>query len=73
MASELDSKRTRPLVDIGVACNINQTWQWWATVMLMLLSEEKSGKIEIGQLRTVGSAFPDHNKNNLIGDSKRRT
>ena len=72
MASELDTKRTRPIVDIGIACNINQTWQWWATVMQMLLSEEKKGNIEIGQLRTVGSAVPDHNKNNIIGDSKRR-
>jgi hypothetical protein len=41
--------------------------------MLMLLSEEKSGNIEIGQLRTVGSAVPDHNKNNIIGDSVRRS
>lgn len=40
--------------------------------MLMLLSEERKGNIQIGQIRTVGSAVPDHNKNNIIGDSKRR-
>ena len=73
MESQSVPERARPIVDIGVACNTNQTFQWWSTVMLMLLSEEKSGNIEIGQLRTVGSAVPDHNKNNIIGDSKRRT
>ena len=73
MASEPNTERTRPIVDIGVACNINQTWQWWTTVMLMLLSEEKHGNIEIGSIRTVGSAVPDHNKNNIIGDSVRRS
>ena len=40
--------------------------------MLMLLSEERKGNVQIGQIRTVGSAVPDHNKNNIIGDSKRR-
>ena len=68
MESQSVPERARPIVDIGVACNTNQTFQWWSTVMLMLLSEEKSGNIEIGQLRTVGSAVPDHNKNNIIGD-----
>jgi hypothetical protein len=67
------SERARkPIVDIGVACNINQSFQWWSTVMLMLLSEERKGNVQIGQIRTVGSAVPDHNKNNIIGDSKRR-
>jgi hypothetical protein len=65
-------ERTRPIVDVGVACNINQTFQWWSTVMLMLLSEERKGNITLGKIRTVGSAVPDHNKNNIIGDSVRR-
>lgn len=66
-------ERTRPTkVDIGVACNTNQTFQWWSSVMLMLLSEEREGNVTIGKIRTVGSAVPDHNKNNIIGDSKRR-
>ena len=38
--------------------------------MQMLLREQKKGHIEIGQLRTVGQAVPDHNKNNIIGDFK---
>jgi hypothetical protein len=66
------SQRTRPIVDVGIACNINQVFQWWSTVLQMLLGEQRKGNIEIGAIRTVGAALPDHCKNNIIGDSKKR-
>lgn len=63
----------KPIVDIGVACNIMQSYNWWVEVMQMLLNEERLGKIKIGAIRAVGSALPDFNKNAIIGNSVKRT
>jgi len=38
----------------------------------MLLQETRLGNIEIGTIRAVGSALPDFNKNNVIGNSVKR-
>lgn len=68
----MTSTSSKPIVDIGIACNINQSYLWWKDVMTMLLQEVRYGDAEIGMLRTVGSALPDHNKNNIVGNSVKR-
>ena len=68
----MSSGKSKPTVDIGVACNIVQSYHWWIDVMEMLLWESKYGEVEIGTIRAVGSALPDHNKNNVIGNSVKR-
>jgi hypothetical protein len=61
----------KAIVDIGVACAGTQTKEWWSVVMGMLLQEHDRG-ISFGAIRAVGSALPDFNKNNLLGDQKSR-
>ena len=58
-------------VDIMVACGPHQTNNWWSPVMGMLLGEQKAGRVEIGALRTVSSAVPDHNKNHNLTTNPR--
>lgn len=65
-------ERTKPKVDIGIACNINQSYLWWKDVMVMLLQETRFGDVEIGTIRAGGSALPDVNKNNVVGNSVKR-
>lgn len=65
-------EQTKPIVDIGIACNINQPYHWWLDVMQMTLQETRFGDIEIGTIRAVGSALPDHNKNAIVGNSIKR-
>jgi hypothetical protein len=62
----------KALVDIGVACNFAQSYNWWVAVMQLILQEERYGNVKINSIRAVGSALPDHNKNNIIGNSVRR-
>ena len=59
------------VVDIGVACGGAQNKEWWSVVMGMLLQETQRG-ITIGAIRTVGSAVPDYNKNNILTSQKKR-
>jgi len=62
----------KPIVDIGVACNFAQSYQWWVSVMNLVLNESRWGDVTINAIRTVGSALPDHNKNNVIGNFVKR-
>jgi len=62
----------KPIVDIGIACSQNQTHNFWSRMMLLPMSAERSGAVEIGVIRTVSSALPDHNKNNIVGNSVKR-
>ena len=56
-----------PKIDIGIACSPAQSHNWWVPIMSELLREQKAG-IEIGAIRAVGSALPDHNKNYVLGN-----
>jgi len=69
---EKDNVNKIPVVDIGVACAPHQSPDWWAPVMALILETERSGKVKIGRIRTVSSALPDANKNNTVGQIKRR-
>jgi len=68
----MTEENKKAVVDIGVACSAHQSPDWWSPVMAMLLNTERSGEITIGHIRTVSSALPDHNKNNTIGNVKKR-
>jgi hypothetical protein len=57
-----------PRVDIGVACASNQIPKWWAPLIRNLILEQKSG-VEIGDIYAIGSALPDHSKNNIVSSS----
>lgn len=52
-------------VDVGVPCYGTQYSSWWGWLLGELLSLREAG-IEVGQIRAVTSALPDHNKSNLI-------
>lgn len=57
-------------VEIGVACAPNQTPQWWAKIMALLLGEQERG-IEILRINTSSSAVPDWNKNSVLYEKRR--
>jgi len=56
-------------VDIGVATYGFIAQEWWKSVTVELLREQANG-LEIGELRVVSSALPDHNKNYLVDDRR---
>jgi len=62
----------KPVVDIGIACNIYQSFQFWTGLVELILSEERAGNIIIGKIRAIGSALPDHNKNSIVGNVVKR-
>jgi len=62
-------------IDIGIAGNKNQPFDWWSALIPELLRIQYEGKIEIAQFLAVGSALTDHNRNAvtaafLEGDSE---
>lgn len=61
-----------PVVDIGVACSKMTSPDWWSPVMALIVETERSGVARIGNIRTVSSALPDANKNNTVGQVKKR-
>lgn len=62
----------KPIVDIAIACSSHQIPDWWAAVMGMILFTDRSGIVEVGQIRTATGALPDSKKNNVLGVLKRR-
>jgi hypothetical protein len=61
-------------VDIGVACAGSQSPKWWIPVfneIMQLIRESEKTGIVIGNLFSISSALPDHNKNNIISQKKR--
>lgn len=53
-------------VDIGIACNKNQSHEWWPKIMGELLRVQARGQVEIGRIIAIGSALPDVSKNELV-------
>jgi hypothetical protein len=60
------------IIDIGIACAPSQSPDWWNPVMALILETDRTEGLTIGKVRSVSSALPDHNKNNTIGQVKRR-
>ena len=58
-------------VDIGIACNKNQSHEWWPKVLGELLRVGARGQVEIGRVIAIGSAMPDISKNEAVGYHKR--
>jgi len=56
-----------PKVDIGIACSGAQSPAWWSSVFSNLIQEIRAGGWELGQVLTISSALPDHNKNHAVG------
>jgi len=59
-------------VEIGVACNIMQSYNWWIALSQLIIHEGLLDNVEITGVRAVGSALPDHNKNNVVGNQVKR-
>ena len=52
-------------VDVGIACNKNQSNRWWSQVMGELLNIQERGQVRIGRVITVGAALPDFSKSEV--------
>jgi len=62
-------------IDIGIAANKNQAFEWWSALLPEALRIAYEGKIELARLLAVGSALTDHNRNAVVasfleGDSE---
>jgi hypothetical protein len=66
------SDNAKVKVDIGIACNVMQSYQWSTGIMNLLINEERNNGIYINAVRAVGSALPDHNRNAVICDTYKR-
>lgn len=56
-----------PYVDIAIACNYMQHYEWWSAVFANILYEVQHGYIRIGKIYASGSAVADNAKNRLTG------
>ena len=54
-------------VDIAVACNYMQHFEWWSEVFANIINEVQAGDITIGKIYTSGTAVADNSKNRLVG------
>ena len=54
-------------VDIAVACNYMQHFEWWSEVFANIINEVQLGDITIGKIYTSGTAVADNSKNRLVG------
>lgn len=54
-------------IDIAIACNYMQHFEWWGSVFTNLIYEVQHGDITIERLFTSGSAVPDNSKNRTVG------
>ena len=54
-------------IDIAVACNYMQHYEWWSEVFPNIIREVQAGDIEIGKVFTSGTAVIDNAKNRIAG------
>ena len=54
-------------IDIAVACNYMQHYEWWSQVFSHIIQEVQAGDITIGRVYTSGTAVVDNAKNRLAG------
>lgn len=54
-------------IDIAVACNYMQHYEWWSQVFSHIIQEVQAGDITIGKVYTSGTAVVDNAKNRLAG------
>ena len=52
-------------IDIGIAANKNQDFQWWAAIVPEIARLVQTGRIEIGKMLVVSTATPDWSKNQI--------
>lgn len=53
-------------IDIGIAGNKNQAFDWWSALVPELLRIQYEGQIEVAQFLAVGSALTDYNRNAVV-------
>lgn len=54
-------------IDIAVACNYMQHYEWWSEVFANIINEVQAGDITIGKIFTSGTAVLDNAKNRITG------
>lgn len=54
-------------IDIAIACNYMQHYEWWSGVFSNIIQEVQHGDITIGKVFTSGTAVVDNAKNRLAG------
>ena len=59
-------------VDIAIACNYVQHYEWWSNVLTNILAEVQHGDIAIGKIAANAKAMPDVGKNGNIGAPLKR-
>lgn len=62
----------KPKVDIGLPTYGLVPAAWWVPVTTRLLQEAHSPYFEMGELRGLTSAMPDHNRNNILDRRERK-